>query len=186
MDFEYRVVPAPKRLKKVKGVSASDELCAATLTEAINAEARQGWEYLRAETFSAQTVRGIFRRSHEVEETVLVFRRERPLRASLMTGASTTREAEAAPAVTAAATPAAPPATPGPDAQPVPAAAPAATRGPAAGTAGPQVRAPRLNGRDPDPKRARVQIGRPARSEGEEPAPSLLRPVPRHRPDEPS
>jgi hypothetical protein len=182
MDFEYRVVPAPKRLKKVKGVSASDELCAATLTEAINAEARQGWEYLRAETFSAQTVRGIFRRSHEVEETVLVFRRERPPRASLMTGASPSREAEAAPAVRAAATPAAP----GPDAQPVPAAAPTASRVPAAGTAGPQVRAPRLNGRDPDPKRARVQIGRPARSEGEEPAPSLLRPVPRHRPDEPS
>lgn len=75
--FDYKVVPAPRRMKRAKGVSDHADLFALTLTDAINEHARQGWEYLRAETLSAETPGGWFRRGRLEEETVLVFRRER-------------------------------------------------------------------------------------------------------------
>jgi hypothetical protein len=75
--YEYKVAPAPKRLKRVKGVSATADLFAATLAEAINAAAREGWEYVRAESLPAEEAGGWFRRGAEVIETVLIFRRPR-------------------------------------------------------------------------------------------------------------
>ena len=77
MNYEYRVIPAPKRLKKIKGVSSTAELFAATLTDAINAEARDGWEYVRSEALAAEGPRGFLRRGAMVEETVMIFRRPR-------------------------------------------------------------------------------------------------------------
>jgi len=75
--YDYKVVPAPRRLKKIRGISSSAELCAMTLAETLNAVAREGWEYLRAEQVAAAPVGGWFRRGAEVVETVLVFRRPR-------------------------------------------------------------------------------------------------------------
>lgn len=75
--FDYKVVPAPRRIRKTKGVSAPEELFALTLTEAINEHSRQGWEYVRAETLAAETPGGWFRRGAVEERAVLVFRRER-------------------------------------------------------------------------------------------------------------
>jgi hypothetical protein len=75
--YDYKVVPAPKRAKKVKGVKLPEELFALTLTEAINEVARQGWEYVRAEHLPAEAPRGWFRGSAPSEQTVLVFRRAR-------------------------------------------------------------------------------------------------------------
>ncbi len=43
--YDYKVTPAPKQLKRIRGVSATADLFAATLAEAINAAAREGWEY---------------------------------------------------------------------------------------------------------------------------------------------
>jgi hypothetical protein len=77
MSYEYRVVPAPKRLKRRKGVSSTTELFAATLAECINAEAAEGWEYVRAESLAAEEPAGWFRRAGVVEETMLIFRRRR-------------------------------------------------------------------------------------------------------------
>ena len=77
--YDYKVVPAPKRAKKVKGVRAAEELFALTLTEAINEVARQGWEYVRAEHMPAEASRGWFRSALAGEQTVLVFRRPREL-----------------------------------------------------------------------------------------------------------
>jgi hypothetical protein len=75
--FDYKVVPAPRRLKRVKGIKDPNELFAHTLTEAINAIAREGWEYVRAESLTAEEVRGLFRRRVEFTESMLVFRRPR-------------------------------------------------------------------------------------------------------------
>jgi hypothetical protein len=75
--YDYKVVPAPKRAKKVKGVKLPEELFALTLTEAINEVARQGWEYVRAEHLPAEASRGWFRSALHGEQTVLVFRRAR-------------------------------------------------------------------------------------------------------------
>jgi hypothetical protein len=75
--YDYKVVPAPKRAKRVKGVKSAEELFALTLTEAINEVARQGWEYVRAEHMPAEASRGWFRSSAAEDQTVLVFRRPR-------------------------------------------------------------------------------------------------------------
>jgi hypothetical protein len=75
--YEYKVVPAPKRAKRVRGVKAAEDLFALTLTDAINEVARQGWEYVRAEHLSAEAPAGWFRGATAGEQTVLVFRRER-------------------------------------------------------------------------------------------------------------
>jgi hypothetical protein len=75
--YDYKVVPAPRRAKKVKGIRAPEELFALTLTEAINEVARQGWEYVRAEHLPAEASRGWFRSAAHAEQTVLVFRRPR-------------------------------------------------------------------------------------------------------------
>jgi hypothetical protein len=158
MEFEYRVVAAPKRLKKVRGASTEDAFVA-TLADAINAEARQGWEYLRSETLAVAATRGLFRRSVTVEETVLVFRRPR----SGPRLAQVPHEVLPEPEVRAAE----------PRNQPRSAVPEPALRAPAAGRSEPGLRS--SNGAI----RSSTQ-----RAEGEA-GPSLLRPVPRVRPNEP-
>lgn len=74
-QYDYKVVPAPRRLKRIRGVNSPGELCAATLAETLNAVAREGWEYLRADQVAAAQEGGWFRRGREVVETVLIFRR---------------------------------------------------------------------------------------------------------------
>ncbi|MFO1209913.1 MAG: DUF4177 domain-containing protein [Amaricoccus sp.] len=76
-QYDYKVVPAPRRAKKIRGIKGTEELFAHTLTDAINEVARQGWEYVRAEHLPAEGPRGWFRSAAAGEQTVLVFRRAR-------------------------------------------------------------------------------------------------------------
>ena len=73
-QYDYKVVPAPRRAKKIRGIKGTEELFAHTLTDAINEVARQGWEYVRAEHLPAEGPRGWFRSAAAGEQTVLVFR----------------------------------------------------------------------------------------------------------------
>lgn len=82
--FDYKAVPAPRRSKKAKGVREPAELFAMTLTDAINEQSREGWEYVRAETLPAETPRGFFRRAAEEDVTMLIFRRARASRDPLV------------------------------------------------------------------------------------------------------
>lgn len=75
--YDYKAVPAPRRMKKVKGVKTAEDLFALTLTEAINEHARQGWEYVRTESLTVEAPAGWFRRGSVDTQTVLVFRQER-------------------------------------------------------------------------------------------------------------
>lgn len=74
-SFEYKVIAAPRRIRKVKGVPGAADQFAHTLGEAINEQARQGWEYLRADVMMADEPRGFLRSDVTAEHTVLVFRR---------------------------------------------------------------------------------------------------------------
>lgn len=76
-SFDYKVVPAPRRARKIKGVKSAEELFAMTLAEAINEVARQGWEYVRTESLVAEGPAGWFRRGSSSEQTVMIFRRSR-------------------------------------------------------------------------------------------------------------
>ena len=75
--YDYKIVPAPKKARKVKGVHGAAELFALTLGEAVNELARQGWEYQRSEQLTIETPGGWLRRGRAEEHTVLVFRRAR-------------------------------------------------------------------------------------------------------------
>ena len=75
--FDYKVVPAPQRVKKVRGITDAADLFALTLTDAINEVARQGWEYVRAERMVAEAPGGFLRKAAASEQTMLVFRRPR-------------------------------------------------------------------------------------------------------------
>ena len=76
-SYDYKVVPAPRRARKIKGVRGADELFATTLAEAINEVARQGWEYIRTETLVAEGPGGWFRRGSASDHPVMIFRRAR-------------------------------------------------------------------------------------------------------------
>lgn len=74
-QYEYKVIPAPSRLEKIKGAKRPEEKLAGTLTGVMNRLAAEGWEYLRADTLPCEEPRGILSRARSSYQTVLVFRR---------------------------------------------------------------------------------------------------------------
>lgn len=74
--YEYRVIPAPKRAKRAKGARTLQDKFAATLTDLINTEAREGWEYQRAESLPVEEKKSMLSAATESYNSVLVFRRE--------------------------------------------------------------------------------------------------------------
>ncbi len=75
MKHEYKVVPTPRRVGRVKGAKTTADRLAATIAELMNEHARDGWEYLRAETLPVDERAGMLSKPVEVYTTVLVFRR---------------------------------------------------------------------------------------------------------------
>jgi hypothetical protein len=73
--FEYKVVPAPNRSKRVKGVKGTAGRFAAVLTETMNEQAADGWEYLRSDSMPVEEKPGLLKSRVETYQTVLVFRR---------------------------------------------------------------------------------------------------------------
>lgn len=73
-SYEYAVIPAPSRAEKTKGAKTGIDRFAATLTASINDMARDGWEYVRAETLPAEERSGLTSRT-TVYHNLLVFRR---------------------------------------------------------------------------------------------------------------
>lgn len=73
--YEYRVLPAPKKGKKARGLRSADERFALALSETMNSLAADGWEYLRTDTLPAEERSGIAGRT-TVFQNMLVFRRE--------------------------------------------------------------------------------------------------------------
>ncbi|MEJ6709614.1 MAG: DUF4177 domain-containing protein [Amylibacter sp.] len=73
--FEYKAVPAPNRSKRVKGVKGTAGRFAAVLTQTMNEQAAEGWEYLRSDSLPVEEKPGMFKSKIETYQTVLVFRR---------------------------------------------------------------------------------------------------------------
>lgn len=72
--FEYKVIPAPKRAEKIKGVKGPEDRFAHTLMGLMNELGEDGWEYLRSETLPVEARSGLTRTTL-TDQTVLVFRR---------------------------------------------------------------------------------------------------------------
>lgn len=74
MTYEYKVVPAPARGLKAKGVKTAEDRFANALQTAMNEQAADGWEYLRADTLPCEQREGLMGKT-TVYQNMLVFRR---------------------------------------------------------------------------------------------------------------
>jgi len=72
--FTYRIVPAPERARKIKGVKSPEARFATTLEDDLNALGEDGWEFVRTETFPVEERSG-FTGKKTVERRVMVFRK---------------------------------------------------------------------------------------------------------------
>ena len=73
-QYEYKVVPAPTKGQKAKGVKTPEGRFAQGLQEVLNVEGGAGWEYLRAELLPSEERTGLTG-STTNWRNVLVFRR---------------------------------------------------------------------------------------------------------------
>ncbi|MFV0335169.1 MAG: DUF4177 domain-containing protein [Tropicimonas sp.] len=73
--YEYKVVPAPERGMKVKGMKTPQDRFAMALQTVMNDLGAQGWEYVRAETLPSEERSGLTGTT-TAYQNMLVFRRE--------------------------------------------------------------------------------------------------------------
>lgn len=79
--FEYKLLPVPAPSKKAKGRKALPDRMGHALGELMNAEAKQGWEFSRQESFSVEEKSGLMGKEKHMECRYLIFRREVTLEA---------------------------------------------------------------------------------------------------------
>ena len=75
--YEYKVVPAPLKGEKARGVKTGPDRFALALGTTMNTLAVEGWEYLRSETLPCDERVGLTGKATSFH-AVLVFRRARP------------------------------------------------------------------------------------------------------------
>ena len=74
MFYEYKVIPAPARGLKAKGLKSPEDRFANALQTAMSEQAASGWEYLRADTLPSEQREGLISKT-TVFQNMLVFRR---------------------------------------------------------------------------------------------------------------
>lgn len=75
-SYEYKVVPAPVKGKRARGVQGAEGRFAHSLETLMNEMAAEGWEYQRAETLPSEEKSGLTS-TQTVFRNVLIFRRLR-------------------------------------------------------------------------------------------------------------
>ncbi len=72
--YEYKVIPAPVRGEKARGVKSTGDRFALALTNLMNTLGAEGWEYVRADTLPCEERAGLTGTRTTVQN-LLVFRR---------------------------------------------------------------------------------------------------------------
>jgi hypothetical protein len=72
--YEFKVIPAPRRGEKARGVKTTEERFALALTGLMNDMGRDGWDYVRADTLPVDERAG-FTGTKTSFHNMLVFRR---------------------------------------------------------------------------------------------------------------
>ena len=72
--YEYKVVPAPKKPGKIKGVKGTDHKFAAELAGLMNRYGTDGWEYQRTDTLPCEERKGLTGRVTTFQN-MLIFRK---------------------------------------------------------------------------------------------------------------
>lgn len=75
--FEYKVVPAPNRGLKAKGVKRPEDRFALALSTLMNELGAEGWDYVRADILPSEERSGLTSKQ-TVYHSLLVFRRPLP------------------------------------------------------------------------------------------------------------
>ena len=76
-NYEYKVVPAPRKGLRAKGIRGAENKFANALQDVMNTQAADGWEYFRTDTLPCDERQGLTGRSTTFQN-MLVFRRIRP------------------------------------------------------------------------------------------------------------
>ncbi len=72
--FEYKVVPAPRRGEKARGVKSTEDRFALAMTSLMNQMGAEGWDYVRADTLPCDERVGLTG-TKTTFQNMLVFRR---------------------------------------------------------------------------------------------------------------
>lgn len=72
--FEFKVIPAPKRGEKARGVKTTEDRFALALTSLMNEMGADGWDYVRADALPCEERVG-FTSTKTTYVNMLVFRR---------------------------------------------------------------------------------------------------------------
>ena len=72
--FEYKVIPAPKRGEKARGVKSTEDRFAYALTQLMNQLGAEGWDYVRADALPCEERVGLTG-TKTTFQNMLVFRR---------------------------------------------------------------------------------------------------------------
>lgn len=72
--FEFKVIPAPKRGEKARGVKTTEDRFALALTNLMNQLGAEGWDYVRADALPCDERVGLTG-TKTTFQNVLVFRR---------------------------------------------------------------------------------------------------------------
>jgi len=73
--FEYKVVPAPNRGLKAKGVKRAEDRFALALSAVMNKLGAEGWDYIRSDILPTEERSGLASKQ-TIYHNMLVFRRE--------------------------------------------------------------------------------------------------------------
>ena len=73
-SFEYKIVPAPNRGKKARGLKTTEDRFAKAMTDLLNEQAAEGWEFQRSESLPCEERSGLTGKSVSTQN-MLVFRR---------------------------------------------------------------------------------------------------------------
>lgn len=73
--FEYQLLPTPTATKKVKGVKTIEGRFAHAMADALNEQAKSGWEFVGQESFAVEEKAGMMSKAKGVTLNYLVFRR---------------------------------------------------------------------------------------------------------------
>lgn len=72
--YEFKVIPAPRRGDKARGIKTTEDRFALALANVMNEQGREGWNYVRADTLPVDERAG-FTGTKTSFHTMLVFRR---------------------------------------------------------------------------------------------------------------
>ena len=72
--YDYRAIPAPTKGEKIQGMKAPEARFAQTIETLLNAQAAEGWEYMRSDVLPSDERAGLTS-TQTIHRALLIFRR---------------------------------------------------------------------------------------------------------------